>query len=312
MRVTQNLFSNSLVGRLNNLTARQYNLQSQASSGLRVQAPADDPTAMQQVLNAQTNQAAQQQYGRNIATLQSRAASTYSVLQQLQTQISNASVTAIQAGDSILPDLSGFAGTINTDIEAALVQVNKKDPATGQYLFGGTKSDQPPFAATRDASGKVTGVAYQGDTSVNLSEIAPGSSATTDVLGANPTGSGPRGLITDSASGADLFNHLISLRDHLLAGDKASITATDTVAIQKDENNILYQVSVNGALQSQLEDAAATAADSTNALNTMISNASSADLVQTMVQLSQAQNSYQAALQSGAKIMQMSLLNYIQ
>ena len=312
MRVTQNLFSDSLVGRLNNLTARQYNLQSQASSGLRVQAPADDPTAMQQVLNAQTNQAAQQQYGRNIATLQSRAASTYSVLQQLQTQISNASVTAIQAGDSILPDLSGFAGTINTDIEAALVQVNKKDPATGQYLFGGTKSDQPPFVATRDASGKVTGVAYQGDTSVNLSEIAPGSSATTDVLGANPTGSGPRGLITDSSSGADLFNHLISLRDHLLASDKAGITATDTSAIQKDENNILYQVSVNGSLQSQLEDAAATAADSTNALNTMISNASSADLVQTMVQLSQAQNSYQAALQSGAKIMQMSLLNYIQ
>lgn len=312
MRVTQNLFSDTLVGRLNNLTARQYNLQTQVSSGLRVQAPADDPTAMQQVLNAQTNQAAQAQYGRNISTLQSRAASTYSVLQQLQTQVSNASVTAIQAGDSILPDLSGFAGTINTDIEAALVQVNKKDPASGQYLFGGTKSDQPPFVATRDSSGKVTGVAYQGNTSVNLSEIAPGSTATTDVLGANTSGSGPRGLITDSSSGADLFNHLIALRDHMLASDKASITATDTAALQKDENNILYQVSVNGSLQGQLEDAAATSADSTNALNTMISNASSADLVQTMVQLSQAQNSYQAALQSGAKIMQMSLLNYIQ
>lgn len=312
MRVTQNLFSDSLIGRLNNLTARQYNLQSQVSSGLRVQAPSDDPAAMQQVLNAQTSLDAQQQYGRNISTLQSRAASTYSVLQQLQTQISNASVTAIQAGDSILPDLSGFAGTVTTDIEAALVQVNKKDPATGHYLFGGTNSGQPPFVATRDAGGKVTAVTYQGNASVNLSEIAPGSTITTDVPGANTTGSGQRGLITDSTSGADLFNHLIALRDHLLANDKTAINTTDTAAIQKDEGNIIYQVSVNGSVQSRLEDAATAANDTTNALNTNISGASSADLVQTMVQLNQAQNSYQAALQSGAKIMQLSLMNYIQ
>ena len=37
-----------------------------------------------------------------------------------------------------------------------------------------------------------------------------------------------------------------------------------------------------------------------------------ADLVQTYTELTKAQNSYQAALQSGAKIMQLSLLNYIQ
>ena len=33
----------------------------------------------------------------------------------------------------------------------------------------------------------------------------------------------PRGLITDSRFGADFFNHLISLQDHLLAGDSAAI-----------------------------------------------------------------------------------------
>jgi flagellin-like hook-associated protein FlgL len=43
----------------------------------------------------------------------------------------------------------------------------------------------------------------------------------------------------------------------------------------------------------------------------MISNSSSADLMNTMVQLSQAQTAYQAALQSGVKIMNLSILNYI-
>ena len=312
MRVTQNLFSESLVSRLNSLTARQYGLQSQVSSGLRISAPSDDPAAMQNVLNYKTSQAAQAQYAGNISTLQARAASTYSVLQQLQTISSDVSVIATGAGDVIQSDLSVYAGKVSDAIEAALAQVNKKDPATGQYFFGGTNSSQPPFVATRDASGKVTGVAYQGNTSVNDSEIAAGSTVTTDVPGANTSGSGPRGLITDGISGADFFNHLISLRAHLLANDKAAINSTDTTALQKDENNILYQISVNGSLQSRLETAATAAGDSAATLDKLISHAAEADLVQTMVQLNQAQNSYQAALQSGAKIMQMSLLNYIQ
>lgn len=43
----------------------------------------------------------------------------------------------------------------------------------------------------------------------------------------------------------------------------------------------------------------------------MISDASNADLPSTMVKLSQAQVAYQAALQSSASIMKLSLMNYI-
>ena len=312
MRVTQNSFSESLVNRLNSLTARQYNLQNQVSSGLRVSAPSDDPAAMQNVLNYKTTKAEQEQYASNISTLQARAASTYTVLQQLQTISSDVSVVATSAGDIVQTDLSVYAGKVSDAIDAALQQVNKKDPATGQYIFGGTASSQPPFVATKDASGKITGVTYQGNTSVNQAEIAAGSTVTADVIGANNSGAGPRGLITDSASGADFFNHLISLRDHLLANDKPALLSTDTPALRKDEDNFLYQISVNGSLQSRLEGATTSASDNATALDKMISHAADADLVQTVVQLNRAQNSYQAALQSGAKIMQLSLLNYIQ
>ena len=312
MRVTQNSFSESLVNRLNSLTARQYNLQNQVSSGLRVSAPSDDPAAMQNVLNYKTTKAEQEQYASNISTLQARAASTYTVLQQLQTISSDVSVVATSAGDIVQTDLSVYAGKVSDAIDAALQQVNKKDPATGQYIFGGTASSQPPFVATKDASGKITGVTYQGNTSVNQAEIAAGSTVTADVIGANNSGAGPRGLITDSASGADFFNHLISLRDHLLANDKPALLSTDTPALRKDEDNFLYQISVNGSLQSRLEGAATSAGENASTLDKMISHAADADLVQTVVQLNRAQNSYQAALQSGAKIMQLSLLNYIQ
>lgn len=311
MRVTQNLFADSLVSRLNNLTSRQYSLQNQVSSGLRVQALEDDPAAIQNVLNYKTSKAAQERYASNISTLQARAATTYSSLQQLQTIVSDVSVIATSAGDVIQSDLSVYAGKVSDAIEAALQQVNKKDATTGRYLFGGTNSGQPPFVATRDASGKVTAVTYQGNTSLNESEIATGSTVTADVAGANTSGSGPRGLITDSGSGADFFNHLISMRDHLFANDKTAVGTVDTAALKRDEDNFLYQISVNGSLQDRLETAANFSGENTSALDKLISQAVDADLVETMVQLNQAQNSYQAALQSGANILQLSLLNYI-
>ena len=317
MRVTQNAFTSSLIGQLNTLTSQQYNLQNQVSSGLRVQAPSDDPAAMEDTLNYQAANAAQLQYSNNISTLQSRATSIGSALSSLQTISSNAGEISslAQDGTKTSKDLQGYAQQISQLIQQAMPLVNAKDPVTGQYLFGGTASGQPPFVATTDASGNVTGVTYQGNNSVNQAEIASGVTLSVDVTGANTSGSGVPGLITDAASGADFFNHLISLQNNLQNSSDPAIRAaipTDAANLQNDENNLLLQVSSNGAVQNRLNIAATAATDSSNSLNTLISSTSSANLVQTMVQLNQAQNSYQAALQSGAKIMQLSLLNYLQ
>lgn len=313
MRVTQNSFSDSLIGQLNVLTARQYGLQSQISSGLRVQAPSDDPTAMQNVLDYQTSQAAQAQYGSNISTLQGHANTIYSVLQSLQTISSRVGEISTLAGDPTKSpsDLDNYATEVSQLIQQAAQLVNTKDDSTGQYLFGGTSSGQPPFTIAKDANGNITGVTYQGNTSVNQTEVAAGATLSVDVPGENNSASGARGLVTDSSSGADLFNHLISLQNNLLADDKTAIASNDVPALQKDENNLLYQISNNGAVQGRLNSAATAASTSSSSLVQMISNASNADLVQTTVQLNEAQNAYQAALQSGAKIMQLSLLNYI-
>jgi len=314
MRVTQNQFANTLVSRLNALTARQYGLQSQVSSGLRVQAPSDDPVAMENVLNYQTSQAAQTQYGSNIATLQDRANAIYNVLQSLQTISNRVGEISTLAGDPTKSqsDLNIYATEVSQLIQHAAQLVNTQDAATGQYLFGGTHSGQAPFTLTKDANGNVTGVTYQGNTAVTQTEIAAGATLSVDAPGENTSGTGPRGLVSDSRSGADLFNHLISLQNNLLAGNTAAITSSDVPALQKDENNLLYQISNNGAVQTRLNSAATLASDTSASLDQLMSKASNADLVQTMVQLNEAQNAYQAALASGSKIMQLSLLNYIQ
>ena len=313
MRIASNAYTNSMLNQFSTLSSQSFNLQNQVSTGLRVQAPSDDPAAMANTLSLAAKKSANTQYTQNISTLQDRGNLIYNVLQSLQTKTSRAGEIATSAATATASqsDLNGYAQEINSMIEDTVKLGNSKDATGGQYLFGGTASGSAPFTVTRDASNNITGVTYNGNSTVNQAEIGTGSTASVDVPGVNNGTSGTRGLLTDSQSGADLLNHLISLRDNLTAGNKAAITSTDSGNIQKDENNVAYQVASNGVSQNRLTAAASYLSDNTTSLEKSISNQSSADLVQTMVQLNKAQNGYQAALQSSAKIMQLSILNYI-
>jgi flagellar hook-associated protein 3 FlgL len=314
MRIATNSYTDQMLNQFSVLKSQLGNLQNQVSTGLRVQSPSDDPAAMQTTLTDLTSQATQQQYSSNISTVQSQANTVYSVLQQLQIVTSQAQTIATSsAGDATKSqtDLNNYATSVKSLIQQALQLVNTKDPATGQYLFGGTSSGQPPFVATTDANGNVTGVTYQGNSSVNQTEIADGVTVGVTVPGANSSGSGAYGLITDSRTGADLFNHLIALQTDLTAGNKTAISGTDATNLAGDANNVTYQVAYNGNVQTQLTTAASFASNQATSLTGLITNASGADLVQTMTELSQTQTAYQAALQSSATIMQLSILNFL-
>jgi flagellar hook-associated protein 3 FlgL len=314
MRVATNAYTDSMLNQFNYLTSQQNTLQNQVSTGLAISAPSDNPTGMENTLNYLAANSTQQQYSANITTLQSRATTIDGVLQTLQSVSNSAGEIVTQAGNSASNSqstLNNYADQVNQLINQVVAAANTKDPSSGQYLFGGTAASQPPFTATTDANGDVTAVTYNGNSSVNQSDIGANLTVSVDIPGANTGASGPPGLITDSQSGADFLNHLISLRNDLQAGNVTAITSTDNANLQKDENNITYQVANNGVQQQQLSTAATFATNSTQSLSQMISNTSSVNLVNAMVQLNQAQTAYQAALESGSKIMSLSLLNYM-
>jgi flagellar hook-associated protein 3 FlgL len=181
----------------------------------------------------------------------------------------------------------------------------------GNHLFGGTANGQPPFVLATDADGNVTGVTYQGNTTEPGKEIEAGVALEVGVPGANASGAGPRGVITDSRSGADFFNHLISLQNNLRAGDTDAILSTDAPALRLDEENFIYHITNNGAVQTRLETAATIADDRALSLVKEVSQEADADFTETIVSLNQAQYAYQAAVQSGAGIMKVSLLDYL-
>jgi flagellar hook-associated protein 3 FlgL len=312
MRIAGTSFTDTAVSRLNLLAARQYLLQNQISTGQRVQKPEDDPSAMANALSLQAQSAVAQQYAQNISTLQSQASITYNALQSIKSVSDRAGEIATLADGTKTPaELQTYASEIDQMIQLAVQFANSK--SGNQYLFAGTRNNEPPFSTTTDASGRITSVTYQGNTSIASTEIAEGTTTSTDVVGANSSGSGARGLISDSRYGADLFNHLISLADHLRAGDTTAIASVDHSALTKDEDNLIYHIANNGVTQAHLESAATSTASQLSDLRTTATNVSGADVTESIVQLTQTQSTYQAALQSSSVLLQMQqvLLNHL-
>ena len=313
MRVTFNSFPTSLTSQLATLTAQTNRLQNQAATGKRISQLEDDPAAMRQVLDLQTQDSQIAQYRKNIAALQTQATSSYNAMSGLNKISTRAGELATLADGTRSPqELSTYAAEVTQLIQQGVQSMN----STGQggYLFGGTQTTQPPFVAATDANGNVTSVTYQGNESVPDAEIAAGATVAVQMPGANTSGSGPGGVITDTRSGADFFNHLISLQNHLLAGNTTAVASVDHPALAKDEDNITSQIANNGLIQSHLSTADSLASTQSLSVKQMVSQASDADLTETLTQLSATQTAYQAALQSGAKLLSsnMTLLNYLQ
>ena len=310
MRVASSTFGDNFLLEVNQLQDHTNRLQMQASSGQKITLPEDNPAAMAQVMDLQAGSKANEQYQTNITQLQQTATATYNVISGLKTLSDRAGEITTSADSLNSPSqFATYASEVNNMIQQAVQLANTQNQGT--YLLSGTKSTTAPFVATYDASGNITAVSYQGNTSVAQSEVSQGVTLSAQTLGANTTGSGPRGLITDSGSGADFINHLIQLRNDLQSGNSTAITQTDAANLSKDEDNILYHVSANGLLQTRLQTTNDMLTQQSQSMGTEISGLANADLASTLTQLSQAQTAYQAALSSGAQIMNISLLNYI-
>jgi flagellar hook-associated protein 3 FlgL len=310
MRVTSNNVSESLIAQLQKLATRQVGLQGKVASGQRVTDASDDPFAAQQVLGLRDDAVNLAQYRKNIQTNQEFAGATQGVISSLQKIVDRAQEIAVSV-DSLdsAGDMKSYATEVSELIKQAVQVANTKQ--RGEYLLGGTKTDAPAFVAATDANGRITAVNFQGNTSQARSEIAPGVEVASRVPGANSTGSGERGLLADSRYGADLFAHLITLRDQLEAGDASGVMNSTRALLQKDEENVLYHVANNGALQSQLDSTLSANKREKLNVESSISDRTDIDMAEAIVKLNQQQTSYQAALQSAGSILNLSLLSYL-
>ncbi|HEY4246605.1 MAG TPA: flagellin [Lacunisphaera sp.] len=297
MRVATSTVSDTIIRQIQLLSSQQSKLQNQVATGQRISQPEDDPAAVGRVLNLETEQRNITQYGTNTAKALEIAQASFSGLQSIKT-ISDRAGELGTLGAGVLGSDAMAAYATETDqlIEQAVQSANTR--FNGNYIYAGTAVDSPAITVTRDSSGQITAATYAGNTaqaSIPLSEAAS----------VTPSTNG-----TTNAGLATFINNLVALRNALNSGDTTAVTAAQG-GLTSSEDLLVGALADNGGVQTRIEASQAQQADRSTSVDQLISSETSADLPATIVQLNQTQTAYQAALQSAANIMHLSLLDYI-
>jgi flagellar hook-associated protein 3 FlgL len=297
MRIATNTVSDSVLTQIQNLSTQQAKLQNQVATGQKISQPEDNPAAVGRILTLDTEARQVQQFQSNGNRALEVSQATYSGLQDIKKISDRAGeIATLGAGASSPAALQAYGQEVNQLIEQALQNGNTK--LRNDYLFAGTALNTAPLAATRNAAGDVTSVAYTGDnaqSTVQISEtskLAPGSSSATN-----------NGLST-------FLNNLIALRDALNSGNSNAVAATQP-NLDTSENLLVNSLSEQGAVQLRIEVAQGQQSTRATNIEKLISGEADADMATSAVKLSQTSTAYQAALSSATKILQMSLMDYL-
>ncbi|MEI6466096.1 MAG: flagellin [Verrucomicrobiota bacterium] len=297
MRVITNTVSANILQQIQQLSTQQAKLQTQVATGQKLFQPEDDPAAVGRILNLESERRQVAQYGRNAVRALELSQSSFAGLQGLKKVSDRATELGTLGGGMSGPAAyTAYAAETNQLVEQALELANTR--SRNDYIFGGTAVGTPPFVAARNAQGQITGVTYAGNSagaSIPLSETS----------GITPTTGG-----TTNAQLRDFINSLVALRDGLTAGNSPAISSAQQ-SLLTDENELVSALAEHGGIQTRIEAAQVAQRDRGDDLGKLVSGEADTDIPTTIVKLNQAQLAYQAALQSAANIMKISLLDYL-
>ena len=303
MRVTFNTFPDTLLGRLQALGGEQNKALTQLSTGQRIAAPSDDTPAMQRILSLRTEKDQNQQYYRNSIDGLEVSKTTFVALDQLGQLVGRGSeLAAGVSGITSDAEYKAKYSEINQLIEQGVNVANTK--LRGSFLLAGdaSASATKPFDASRDVGGKITTVTYAGSETSPEMNIAEGSK-----ISAYTTSD-------ENKDVRDALNKLIALRDAMDA-KSPSLVLTARQALTEgntsSEDKLLSVMSRAGSIQYRLENNMKDLELRYESSEKLISTDADVDFAEATVRLNRSQMAYQAAIQSGAKIQNNSLLDYL-
>lgn len=325
--------SNELLGRLHALNHQQNQLQTQLSTGQRVQSLSESPATAARAMSIVSRKDDLQAYAMNLRHARTIADSSLNALEQLK-EIANSAVSNLNGVDDLsdVNDLLGRGLEMNHLIEQAVSLSNEK--VDGQHLFGAGRSGNPPYEVVRYQAGEALYDPSQApDPATGNPPLLPGPVTVPDNLvgkiafvrytGPEASGSelafrvgqnatlSPFPSAPANAEHALHINQMIAVRDAELTNDTASLSnmAGSLEAGQQHVNLRMLETgstingidtlkSVNERRFSQLESAASEELD--------------IDMAETIVRLRNSQTAYEAALNSSSRLMSLSLLDYLQ
>jgi flagellar hook-associated protein 3 FlgL len=302
MRVTSNTYTNLIVS--SSQTAQQLaTLQQEISTGNSIQDPSDDPSLYSEAAQDQNMLSQLDQY------TQAAATATTMTAQNNQAMTSLHQVVA-QAGEYLAGVTSNMTSSdlqnIGTEMQSLVTEltsiVNQKG-TDGSYLFGGT-SNQAPVS-----SGGTYNTGTNGDTSTI--NVQSGNPVQVTIAAGSAGPPAVDGFLYDSSSGTDVLKALTQAVSDLNSGNTTALQGADTTAVNNALNLVSSYVGSTAANMSAVATATTQLTQQTASEGNTVNGLVQTNLASASVQLQQLETQYQASLEAGTRVMNLSILNYL-
>jgi flagellar hook-associated protein 3 FlgL len=291
MRITSGQNYEALMRSLQNIRDRMQQAQTEMTTGDKINQPSDDPAGAADLVRLTSAKSEIAQYTSNAAGGKDRLDYTDTVLGNVQTMVQR----VISLGESSLGNLSNPSAytTEMNGIRDQLVSTANSS-YQGTYLFGGSVQNQTPYATQPDQS-----VTYQGNSALGVVQIGRSSTLQVQIPG-NQIFSGS----------INVFSSVKKLSDAITAGDKTAIQ-TQLTNLQQYYDSVSSVRAQVGALSNQAQSAQSDLQSYELARSADQARIQNADLAQATTDFTQTETQLQAAIQAGAKISRVSLLDYL-
>jgi flagellar hook-associated protein 3 FlgL len=270
---------------------RAAQAQDRVSSGKRFNRPSDDPAAATDVLRLNAENAESVQFQHNLAAASSRLQAADSVLDGVESMVERIRNLALQSLSS--PET---AHLYTTEIRGLRDQILSAANTThqGVFIFGGTVTNSAPFTKAADST-----VSYNGNSTPLNVQVSRTMALQAQIPG------------DDIFTGAvDIFSTIDGVVQAMEDGDFDGIR-TQVQTIQGFFDTL---ATARGRLGStiNLADRLSAESDSSDLLRAKeLDQVQAANMAQAISELTLSQTSLQTTLAVGARLSQLSLLDYL-
>ncbi len=303
IRVTPGMLIDRVLTNLNYQQRQLLRLQEQLSTGQRVNRPSDDPMATRRAVAARAVMAQDEQYLTNISTISPYLLETETAVQTVENLRQRAYELTLQGSNNTngQTQRDQIAIEINSILEDVLSQANHI--TNGRYIFGGSRTMNVPFVATRNANGEITAVAYQGNAEKFKIEVSAGVQVEVNEIGSEV-------FQQTTGNSVDIFQTQINIRDALRVGNNAGVAA-GLQDITDAQDQLMVSVARQGTTQTRINQLDANLRDISEQQLKVISDNVDADFADVIVNLNAQSNAFQASLNAASRIIQPSLLDFL-
>jgi flagellar hook-associated protein 3 FlgL len=287
MRVANKSVFDASKYQLANVAEELNNANLIVTTGKRINKLSDDPVGVTQGLNIKAALANIEQLGRNISLGNLWLASSESAMSQTQGIVSELKALSVQMASATTDAASrNSAAQIVQNMLAEIVTLANTD-VSGRYIFGGTKTDAAPFSQNGTYSGNN-----------DAFTIRSGKNATIEV--------GSDG----SAAFGTLFTTLSAFQTALETNDVSGIQNAMT-GLDTNFDAITEKISYVGAQMRRIEVKGEILENLSLSNTERLSEIEDADITEAIMNLKSVEFAYQATLASSARVMTLSLVNYM-